>query len=145
VALSVAEAGLSPGDVRILVADDEPAVARALKRALKEYDVEVVADGASALAKWAEASFDLMFCDLMMPGLMGSDVYAALRADGRGFHERLVFMTGGAFTAEARQFIEDVPNELVEKPFDVPAIQALARRLVTDLRGGHAASMQQGA
>ncbi|MEC9466196.1 MAG: PAS domain S-box protein, partial [Myxococcota bacterium] len=130
---------------RILVADDEPAVARALKRALSRYDVEVVADGAAALDKWNECPFDLMFCDLMMPGLMGSDVYAALRDDGRGFHERLVFMTGGAFTAEARQFLEDVPNTTIEKPFDVPAIQDLARRMVSDLRTSAARPMNESA
>ena len=80
-----------------------------------------------------------------MPGLMGSDVYVALEQDGQGFHERLVFMTGGAFTAEARQFLEDVPNETIEKPFDVPAIQALARRMVCDLRAAREASIQRGA
>jgi CheY-like chemotaxis protein/two-component sensor histidine kinase len=133
------------GSARILVADDEPAVARALKRALSRYEVEVVADGAAALEKWRENPFDLMFCDLMMPGLMGSDVYVALEQDGQGFHERLVFMTGGAFTAEARQFLEDVPNETIEKPFDVPAIQALARRMVCDLRAAREASIQRGA
>jgi hypothetical protein len=48
--------------------------------------------------------------------------------DGRA--ERMVFMTGGAFTAQARQFLDVVRNPRVEKPFDFPSLRALIHNLV---------------
>jgi len=44
--------------------------------------------------------------------------------------ERMVFMTGGVFTAQARQFLDVVRNPRVEKPFDFPSLHALIHNLV---------------
>jgi PAS domain S-box-containing protein len=111
---------------RILVADDEPPVARALKRALAQHDVVVVNNGKDALEAWAKEPFDVMFCDVMMPGLMGMDIYEALKERGDGYHERIIFMSGGAFTPEAQNFLTAVENPSIEKPFDLKQVKSLA-------------------
>jgi CheY-like chemotaxis protein len=39
--------------------------------------------------------------------------------------ERVVFLTGGAFTPDAKAFLDRVPNEQIEKPFDPKSLRAL--------------------
>jgi hypothetical protein len=55
----------------------------------------------------------------MMKGLTGMDVYAEARRRDPARAARLVFMTGGAFTSEARAFLADRDGASVEKPFDI--------------------------
>lgn len=116
---------------RILVADDEPPVARALKRALSQHDVVVVSNGKQALEAWDKEPFDVMFCDVMMPGLMGMDIYDALKEQGKGYHERIIFMTGGAFTPEAQNFLKEVENPNIEKPFNLKLVKSLALEMAS--------------
>ncbi|MBT6490269.1 MAG: response regulator, partial [Deltaproteobacteria bacterium] len=75
---------------------------------------------------WAKEPFDVMFCDVMMPGLMGMDIYEALKERGDGYHERIIFMSGGAFTPEAQNFLTAVENPSIEKPFDLKQVKSLA-------------------
>jgi two-component system CheB/CheR fusion protein len=81
---------------RILVVDDNRDAADTLSRllALMGGDVETAYDGATALAKCREATPDIIFLDLGMPGLSGFDVAARLRADASYGRTVLVAMTG---------------------------------------------------
>lgn len=69
---------------RILVAEDEKAIARALELKLKHsgYDVEVVHDGASAVEKVRLGSLDLLLLDLVMPKMDGFKVLETLQKEG---------------------------------------------------------------
>jgi CheY-like chemotaxis protein len=61
-----------------------------------------------------------------MPQMTGMDLYEQLGANGA--HEqtsRMVFLTGGAFTQRAREFLDQVPNLRVEKPFDTMHLRTL--------------------
>jgi CheY-like chemotaxis protein len=40
----------------------------------------------------------------------------------------MIFLTGGAFTAKARQFLSDAPKEFLEKPFDPANLRAIVQR-----------------
>ncbi len=116
---------------RVLVVDDERAVAQSLRRALTAYDVVCVNRGAEAIARVeAGERFDLVLCDLMMPGATGMDVHAAFARLDPGLAGRVVFLTGGAFTEEARAFFERVPNERLSKPFDLAALRATCARVI---------------
>jgi PAS domain S-box-containing protein len=118
---------------RILVIDDEPMVGRSLKRALKDHDVVTVTDGAEAIEKILGGGFDIVFCDLMMPEIGGQDVYERVLAEQPEAAERIVFMTGGAFTPRAREFLDRVPNVQISKPFDIDSLRELVRaRLLVD-------------
>ena len=117
---------------RILVVDDEPMVASSVMRILaKEHDVTTLLAGAEALAHCAAGErFDLILCDLMMPNMTGMDLHGALALIAPNQARRMIFMTGGAFTETARQFLADSSKESFEKPFDVASLRALVRRLV---------------
>jgi CheY-like chemotaxis protein len=69
-------------------------------------------------------------CDLMMPEMTGMDLHAELSSRDPALAERLVFMTGGAFTPAAREFLDRVVNARVEKPFDVPSLRTLIQTLL---------------
>ncbi|MBN8230408.1 PAS domain S-box protein [Corallococcus macrosporus] len=116
---------------RVLVVDDEPAVGRVLQRLLRGHDVEVATSGRQALERMAQApGFDAVLCDVMMPDLAGRDVYEAVRREYPGLERRFVFVSGGAFTSGAREFLERIPNPLLEKPFDEARVRGAVEELV---------------
>jgi signal transduction histidine kinase len=107
---------------RVLVIDDEPLVAQALCAQLRRagLQAELVTDAASATALLlGDARFDLVYCDLMMKGLTGMDLAARLAEAAPHRLARVVFMTGGAFTPRAAEFVAAHPDCFVEKPFDI--------------------------
>ncbi len=116
---------------RVLVVDDELPVASMLGRVLgDEYDVQLTTTGREALELLlVEPSFDVVLCDLLMPGMSGMDLYRQLQRQRPGSEERLVFMTGGAFTPRASEFLATVSNPRIEKPFDLHKMRHLVRRL----------------
>jgi C4-dicarboxylate-specific signal transduction histidine kinase len=112
--------------LRILVIDDEELVVRALSRSLVGHAVTAVTSGREAIDLIrSEAPFDLVLCDVMMPDLTGADVYDAVRAQQAGAEKRIVFVTGGAFTRNAHEFLKSVPNRRIEKPFSRASLDAI--------------------
>ncbi len=116
---------------RLLVVDDEPMILGALRRSLGgDYNVTCVGDGRRALERLrAGERFDVILCDLMMPELTGMDLYAELERIAPDQAGRMVFVSGGAFTPRAREFLERVPNARVEKPIDFQNLRLLLRNL----------------
>jgi len=111
---------------RVLVIDDEPAILRAFRRVLFAHEVTAVTSGVEAVQKLADgASFDVIFCDVMMPEMSGVEVYERIRDRHPGQECKLVFVTGGAFTEPAAQFIESVSNHKLKKPFSGSSLRAL--------------------
>jgi PAS domain S-box-containing protein len=110
---------------RVLVVDDEPAVAGIVARSLGAHDVMVAGSGSEAVKLCREREFDVILCDVTMPDGDGVDVWESLRADGRGLERRVAFMTGGTFTARAREFLARVPNRCLEKPFAIAELEAV--------------------
>jgi CheY-like chemotaxis protein len=117
--------------LRILIVDDEPSVVRALQRALREHDLVVAFSGVEAIEVLDSGQqFDLVFCDLMMAQLSGMEVFDIVRRRFPALIDRFVFMTGGAFTQQAKDFLAGVSNPVVEKPFDIRALRMLVNRRV---------------
>jgi hypothetical protein len=56
------------------------------------------------------------------------DLYTALKAERPGVEERIVFMTGGAFTERAAQFLATVPNRKMSKPFDLTELERVVSK-----------------
>ena len=113
---------------RILVIDDEPNIGRSFVRSLPEHDVTFVDSGREGIRRLdAGERFDLIFCDVMMPDLTGRDVHEQIGERHASMLERIVFMTGGAFTERASEFIERVNARRVDKPFDVATIRTVLR------------------
>jgi signal transduction histidine kinase len=114
---------------RILVVDDEPIVCFSLERLLsKEGEVVAVTSAAQALACIRSGQrFDVILCDLMMPETDGQGIYEELRKFAPEQAERMIFVTGGAFTVRSRDFLESVKNGCLSKPFDVDELLSVVR------------------
>lgn len=116
---------------KILVVDDELAVATMLSRILcEEHDVETASSAEQALHLMEETHFDVVFCDLLMPNMTGMDFFDEVARRYSGRENQIAFMTGGAFTPRAAQFLARVPNLRIEKPFDLRAVRAALRELL---------------
>ena len=112
---------------QVLVIDDEPMIARAIWRSLeREHDVTVSASAGEALQRIAAGErFDVILSDLMMPQMTGMELHDQLLRDVPDQAARMVFLTGGAFTPGAREFLDTVRNHRIEKPFDTQQLRAL--------------------
>jgi PAS domain S-box-containing protein len=117
---------------RILVVDDEIPIANTLRDLLgAQHDVTATTSGRDALAAvQSERDFDVIFCDLMMPGMSGMDLYEEVRERLPSLAKRIVFMTGGAFTARAAEFLATTENRRIEKPFNLGLIERIVREMV---------------
>jgi PAS domain S-box-containing protein len=119
---------------RILIVDDEPLVSQAVRRALqREHEVMTLTSAREAYARLTGGEhFDLILCDIMMPEMSGIDLHEELaRVDPR-LAQRMVFLTGGAFTPRAREFLSQTKNPCVEKPFVPRDLQELVRSLLSE-------------
>ncbi|HEY4186235.1 MAG TPA: response regulator [Polyangia bacterium] len=112
---------------RVLVIDDEPTLARALGRVLEPDHEVTIAPSASEASRLIVAGdrYDVILCDLMMPQMSGMDLHTDLTARAPEQASRMVFLTGGAFTSEARQFLDGIPNQRIEKPFDTQHVRSI--------------------
>jgi signal transduction histidine kinase len=120
-----------PRRARVLVVDDEPLVGTMLRRTLAAHDVTVVHDARSALERiTAGERFDVVLADLLMPEMSGMELYQTVTALHPALARRFLFLTGGAFTAEARDFLDTHGVEWFEKPFDVATLRAAVARRV---------------
>jgi signal transduction histidine kinase/CheY-like chemotaxis protein len=114
---------------RVLVVDDEPALASALARSIeRDHDVVVLSSGREALELLRrDDAFDVILCDLIMPQVTGMDLYEQLSRQTPALADRIIFMTGGTFTSRAREFLAKVGNPALDKPFDLSTLSALLR------------------
>jgi CheY-like chemotaxis protein len=127
-----AEVGAAPGPrLAVLVVDDEPLVAAAVRRGLAaEHDVTVAHGGRAALERLQRGErWDVILTDLLMPDVTGMDLFAAVEARDPGLAARMLFMTGGAFTPASRAFVERMKTRCVVKPFEVSTLGAHFARL----------------
>ena len=69
-----------------------------------------------------------MLCDLQMPDVSGAELYAAVRERYPALAGRFIFVTGGAFSSDARKFLEDAVSTVIQKPFRVEDMMALIDR-----------------
>jgi two-component system cell cycle sensor histidine kinase/response regulator CckA len=117
---------------RILVIDDEVSMGSSLRILLSpEHDVTVVTRGGHALALIeAGERFDAILCDLMMPEMGGMEFHAALEHAAPELIPRVVFLTGGAFTERAVEFLASVKNPRLDKPFAEEDLRAALGRVM---------------
>lgn len=122
----------APARLRVLVVDDEPALGRALRSLLaREHEVTVVGDGESALAAIVaagEAAFDVVLCDVMMPGMTGPELYQRVLDRAPALARRFVLMTGGALTPSTAAFLAEFPLPRLDKPFSPAQLRAALAR-----------------
>jgi PAS domain S-box-containing protein len=111
----------------MLIIDDDQRLLRSLERTLtRHYQVKAVPSAQAALEILQRgATFDIILCDLMMPEMTGMELHAKLVETSPALAVRMVFMTGGAFTPEARLFVESPSIRHVTKPFTYADLKAV--------------------
>ena len=127
---------LRPGATRrgrVLVIDDEPLVCTAVRRALaSQHDVVEEHDARAALERLLSGdSFDVVLCDVVMPGMGGAECYEELARRSPELARRVLFLSGGGFTSLAREFLAAHPaSRVVEKPFEPDTLRARVAQAV---------------
>ncbi|NOY25487.1 MAG: PAS domain S-box protein [Oligoflexia bacterium] len=117
----------------ILIVDDEPMIARLAKRILgAQHRIETLESAQEALDRIQSGTrYDLVLCDLMMPSMTGMELYQRVLEYDPTMARRMVFMTGGAFTPQARSFLAEHGRPQVDKPFDPSALRALVAGILS--------------
>ena len=131
--LPVTQARVQSTGGRLLVVDDEDVVSRSVQRSVGDsYDVSASPTAWAALALLNSGEqFDVILCDLMMPDMTGMDLYHALMKQNPAQAARMVFMTGGAFTVEARQFLANGGVTFIEKPFNLEQLRRVLNEFLS--------------
>jgi signal transduction histidine kinase len=109
----------------VLVVDDEPAIGILVQRVLgDDHEVTRTTSAREAL-EWIGQGrrFDVILCDLMMPQMTGVDFHVELTRVAQDQARRVIFLTGGAFTSQTRQYLNDVENMRIDKPFDIHSLR----------------------
>ena len=111
---------------KVLVIDDHPAMGTSLKLLLRaEHEVDAVTSAEAAWPLLETIRYDVILCDLMMPGVTGVDLYRRVFELHPSIAERFVFMTGGTTTASVHQFVVETQRKVLEKPFAPEALRAV--------------------
>ncbi|HXG87615.1 MAG TPA: ATP-binding protein [Vicinamibacterales bacterium] len=105
--------------LRALVVEDEPALALAVAEALSDagFVVDRARDGEEGLTRLAEATYDLIICDLKMPRIDGMQFYRAMATAAPALTRRVIFVTGAVAGTEAERFLEETGCRWLAKPF----------------------------
>ncbi|MCX6559685.1 MAG: response regulator [Candidatus Aminicenantes bacterium] len=122
--------------IRVLLADESPATARAIQSALPEpeFDVRAAVDGARAARALAEFKPDAVLASLGLPGRSGYEIGAMLREDPAARVVALVFLQGVTETLDVNRLSGLDHDGVVRKPFDSTALAGLVRRAVEKRR-----------
>ncbi|HEY8111798.1 MAG TPA: response regulator transcription factor [Actinomycetes bacterium] len=115
---------------RLLVVEDDPAIAEPLARALRRdgYDVDVRADGASALARANRGDVDMVLLDLGLPDIDGMDVCRRVRAESPGLP--ILMLTARADELDTVIGLDAGADDYVTKPFRLAELLARVRAIM---------------
>jgi PAS domain S-box-containing protein len=117
---------------KVLVIDDEPLVLRVVTRILeRDHEVTAVESATAALEVLARRDdFDVLLCDVMMPVMTGIELYRRLEVEHPRLARRIVFLSGGAVTAEAEEFLRETASHRLDKPVGIDKLQAMVREML---------------
>lgn len=116
---------------RVLVIDDEPGVLRSMKRILSRfYQVALTTSPVEALDLLSDQSFSVILCDLMVPEMDGFRFRQKLAEQRPDLLPRLVFITGGTFTAAEEADLRALDNVVLHKPVETPELLSIVSRTI---------------
>ncbi len=119
---------------RVLVVEDEQTVARLIGDVLREEGMaaEVALGGQQGLerllAARGDGGYDLVICDLKMPGLDGPALYRELLHRNHPAKDRMLFITGDTLSRRTLEFVEKYKAPFLAKPFLADELRAAVRR-----------------
>ncbi|MES1164689.1 MAG: response regulator [Verrucomicrobiota bacterium] len=118
---------------RVLAVDDEALLLKAYRRMLADVHDIATALGArdALLLLEKDSDFDLILCDLQMPETSGMDLFALVKARYPHLGDRFVFVTGGAFSADAKRFLDQAVTCL-SKPFRIEELLSIIEQRIAE-------------
>jgi len=121
---------------RILIVEDEPAIAQALEDdlTLEGYRVEVITDGCTAVTKARAEAFDAILLDIMLPGKDGFEVCRELRRSG--VRTPILMLTARTQESDKVLGLETGADDYVTKPFGVRELRARVAALIRRSQAG---------
>ena len=130
--------------VRILVIDDERSFVRGLARILRRdgYTVDTAENGTAGLTQLQAHRYDVLLCDLRMPGLNGPDLYALVLRHYAYLSQRVIFLTGDTLNTDSTAFLEKCAQPWLPKPCKAAAIRSAIQHVLQAV-APHTARMQE--
>jgi len=112
----------------ILVVDDEPLVAKMMKRIATNagHSAEQAIGGKEALEKYAAMKPDLVLSDYHMPGMTGLQLFRKLKETDE--QVRMIILSGAISEKEKEACLAEGVKEVLPKPVDVPTLLAAINR-----------------
>ncbi len=127
------------GGSRILVAEDNPINQELMAAQLKilGYEADFAADGAAALARWREGSYDLLLTDIRMPEMNGYELVREIRLheDGKKRRAAVIAITANALEADISKCFEAGVDHVVSKPVELEDLRHALEKWSPDLVG----------
>jgi len=119
---------------RVLLVDDEALVAHTMERLLRrDYDITIALCGQDALDHITSGvRFDAIISDVMMPNMTGIELLEELQRMAPDQAQRLIFLSGGAFTARTRERLDELGVFQLEKPVSAKELRACLMRIVSE-------------
>jgi len=119
---------------RVMLVDDEPRVAQTIERLLRrDYDVTIALCGQDAIDHIHKGvRFDAIVSDVMMPNMTGIELIEELQRVAPDQARRLIFLSGGVFTAQIRERLEAIGAPQLEKPVTARELRAWVVRVTSD-------------
>ncbi len=119
--------------LHILAVDDEAPLLKLLVRVLTKlgYTVDTAKNGNIALQKLDAISFDLVICDVLMPDILGPELYEQVLVKFPQMKNRFVFVTGNVVDMDTRIFLEKSNLPWLPKPFLPTDIDRVIRQAIT--------------
>ena len=117
------------GPVRVLVVEDELRLARALAQGLEAegYEVDLAATGTDGLARARAGGYDAIVCDILLPGINGYRLCAALREGGDW--TPLLMLTAKSGELDEAEALDTGADDFLTKPFSLVVLLARLRAL----------------
>ena len=108
--------------MKILIVDDERAIRNSLSEILSDegYNVEVAEDGPTAIETAEKERYDVIFCDIKMPNMEGTEVLEKLRKDG--IDSAIIMISGHGDIETAVECIKKGAFDFIQKPLDLNRI-----------------------
>ncbi len=115
----------------VLVIEDEDYISDILSLVLSElgYSVRNVSDGDKAIQLISNEDFWAIFCDLIMPGMDGLEVYKKISELRPRLKDRFVLLTGTIFDKKTKDFIEKSGIRTLSKPFHLEDVNKIIKEL----------------
>ena len=119
---------------KILLVDDEAAVRDVLTKTLQQagHTVETAQNGEVALGILKQKHFDCVVSDVKMPGMDGSMLHQAIMDFDPDLARHFIFISGDSVNPETRNYLSQVDNPSLTKPFDIEELQGVLQKVLAE-------------